>query len=94
MRISDEGVPYVVEVNCNPDLSPNAGFCRAAQTAGYGYEDMVVHILEIARRQSNVYDRTSAGCRRPSHPANDSHSRHLYRYGAELRRRTLERISG
>jgi len=94
MRISDEGVPYVVEVNCNPDLSPDAGFCRAARTAGYGYEDTVMHILEIARRQSDVYDQTSVGCRRPSHPANDSRDRYLYPYGAELRRRTLERISG
>ncbi|NIO71381.1 MAG: D-alanine--D-alanine ligase, partial [Anaerolineae bacterium] len=59
MRISDEGVPYVVEVNCNPDLSPDAGFYHAARAAGYGYEDMVVHILEIARRQSYAYDRTS-----------------------------------
>jgi len=47
MRVSDEGRPYVVEVNCNPDLSPDAGFYRAARSVGYDYEGMVVHILEM-----------------------------------------------
>lgn len=92
MRISDEGVPYVVEVNCNPDLSPDAGFCRAARAAGYGYEDMVAHILEIARRQSYAYNRTSVRQRRLVYSASDSRDGHLYSYGAELRRRALERI--
>jgi D-alanine-D-alanine ligase len=92
MRISDEGVPYVVEVNCNPDLSPDAGFYRAARAAGYGYEDMAVHILEIARRHSYAYDRISFRHRRSVYPTNDSHDRHLYPYRVKLRQRALERI--
>jgi len=57
MRLSADGVPYVVEVNCNPDLSPEAGFYNAARTAGYSYAGMAAHILEIARNQSYAYDR-------------------------------------
>jgi D-alanine-D-alanine ligase len=94
MRISEEGVPYVVEMNCNPDLSPDAGFYHAARAAGYGYEDMVVHILETARRHSYAYDQISLGHQRPVHPANDGRDGHLYPHGAELRRRALERIQG
>ncbi len=47
MRLRD-GVPYVLEVNVNPDLNPEAGFFRSARAAGHTYSSMVLTILKMA----------------------------------------------
>jgi len=43
-----DNVPYVIDINEIPDLSPDAGFARSAERAGYGYDQMVDHILNLA----------------------------------------------
>jgi D-alanine-D-alanine ligase len=47
MRYRD-GIPYVIDINEIPDLSPDAGFARTSSTAGYSYDQMVDRILTLA----------------------------------------------
>ncbi len=48
IRLSLEGIPYVLEINANPDISPDAGMTRSAKVAGYAYPDFIGRIAELA----------------------------------------------
>lgn len=65
IRLDREDVPYIIEVNCNPDISPGAGFAHAAQAVGYTYTGMVRKILMFSRRRTDVYRTGSAAQRWP-----------------------------
>lgn len=47
-RVDDLGEPWILEINQNPCLSPDAGFPAAAEQAGLNYVEMIDHILTAA----------------------------------------------
>jgi D-alanine-D-alanine ligase len=61
IRLTEEGVPYVIDVNPNCDLSDLAGgFSKAARAGGLSYEDVILRLLELALARSASAPRTSA----------------------------------
>jgi D-alanine-D-alanine ligase len=47
MRVDQKGVPYILEVNCNPDVCPGAGFFRAFSLNGRTYADFVAMLISF-----------------------------------------------
>jgi D-alanine-D-alanine ligase len=45
------GIPYVIDINELPDLSPDAGFWNSARAAGWSYPQMVERILTEAMKR-------------------------------------------
>ena len=73
IRLGADGVPYVIDVNPNCDLSHEAGgFARAARAAGLTYDDLVVRILEQALIRKHDADTISLPARLRRHRRPDS----------------------
>lgn len=47
-RVSHEGHPFILEVNANPCIAPDAGFMAAAERAGYDLERVVGDLVACA----------------------------------------------
>lgn len=48
LRIDESGRPWILEVNANPDISPDAGLARMAGVAGMDYPAVIKRICEHA----------------------------------------------
>ncbi len=49
MRIDAQGKPWILEVNANPDIAPDAGLARMAGVAGMQYGALIRDICEQGR---------------------------------------------
>ncbi len=47
-RVDENGVPWVLEINANPCISPDAGFAAALERAGIPYTSAVDYIVQSA----------------------------------------------
>ncbi len=55
LRVDAAGTPWVIDVNPNPDISPDSGVTRAAAAAGMAHPQLVNAIVEIALRRDGVH---------------------------------------
>jgi D-alanine-D-alanine ligase len=63
VRLASSGVPYVVDVNPNCDLSASAGLARAAAAVGIDHASLVGLLVRYAlrrRRSGAVIPRAAA----------------------------------
>ena len=60
VRLSAAGVPYVLDVNPNCDLSANAGMSRAAAAVGIDYVSLVKLLVRYALRRGRAGEETVA----------------------------------
>lgn len=51
LRIDSSGKPWVIDVNPNCDLSPDAGVARAAKYAGLAFPELIGRVCESAWRR-------------------------------------------
>jgi D-alanine-D-alanine ligase len=90
IRLSREGVPYVIDVNPNCDLSAAAGgFARAANAAGLTYDKLILRLLALAtgRRQDADTIPLASRSRRPDRAHRSEHGEPVSAGGGLVRPR-------
>ncbi len=56
IRLNKAGVPYVIEVNPNPDISADSGFTRAAAADGINHEELLYTIANFSLNRKRKND--------------------------------------
>jgi hypothetical protein len=57
LRLSEDGTPYILEVNSNPDLGPDAGVAFQLDAAGISLDGFIVRMVENAIRRKPIVRR-------------------------------------
>jgi D-alanine-D-alanine ligase len=73
LRLSPEGEPYVIDINPNCDLHPEAGFAKAAAAARWTYPALVRKLVEVALERTHAdsaHRRVRSRTARRAAPAN------------------------
>ncbi|MDH5752944.1 MAG: ATP-grasp domain-containing protein [Deltaproteobacteria bacterium] len=60
-RVDEQGRPWVLEINSNPCLAPDAGFVAAASRAGLNYAGLIERIVKAATIKSSIKKPASSG---------------------------------
>jgi D-alanine-D-alanine ligase len=63
-RMGNDGVLTIIEVNPNPDLSPDYGAALQARTAGMSYAQLVERIVQLALERARVEAKNKIRVRR------------------------------
>jgi D-alanine-D-alanine ligase len=48
LRVDVSGKPWLLEVNANPDIAPDAGLARMARAAGLDYTALIGKVMDAA----------------------------------------------
>lgn len=65
-RVDEAGLPWILEVNANPCISPDAGFAAAAATAGVALREVVAELVGEALARSGPGFSAPGSLRRPA----------------------------
>jgi len=61
IRVNKKNIPFVIEVNPNPDISMDSGFARAAAAANINYSNLLFTIAGFALARKNYDTKIKAG---------------------------------
>ena len=59
MRIDERGRPWILEVNANPDIAPDAGLARMGRVAGIDYGSLVRRVCELGLQRGRTVETTA-----------------------------------
>ena len=70
LRLTEDGKPWVIDINPNCDLHPQAGFAKSAAAAGLEYSALALRLVDVALERTHGHPSRRPGRQgRPRHAA-------------------------